>query len=419
MNIVWKGSPNFNKGRAGKKVKKIVIHWFGKGTLESANTRFQNAANKASAHYGISKGRIWQWVKEADTAFHAGDLAVNRETIGIEHDAGIDPLHDLSEQDYLLSGQLLAEISKRHGIPLNHMTVIGHREIKPTQCPGTINLDKIISIANQILNPMIKVPILGIKYKIPDEPFFQQTVDYALNWLSQVTNNELTVTLDMVDRSDRTFTVIQTDNTDGIAIYMVKPEEIAAIGSEMETANQRQYSIVTLLANKQQLSPQPGNDVANPGLYHGFAISQKWYQLPGGQVDVNANFIIHEWLHNFYHILNAKGVPLVDDVHQHSTIFDADPSKNLSDIVLKLKPHWPLLASAGQGEGMIQRQEDVKILRINVNGTRGVLKIVGGRQLVGELASSPADYDGLEDNYGVPLVKPDGTLEPVDANINF
>ena len=155
MNIVFKGCPNFSKRT--KPIRKIVIHWFGLGTLESANTRFQNAANQVSAHYGISKGRIWQWVKETDVAWHSGVSTVNGESIGIEHDATTD--HNLSEQDYQLSGQLVAEISKRHNIPLNRQYIIGHREVKATQCPGTIDIDKIIKIAQSYLNPVPTFPI--------------------------------------------------------------------------------------------------------------------------------------------------------------------------------------------------------------------------------------------------------------------
>lgn len=143
MEITWKGSPNFNKRTTP--VRKIVIHWFGAGTLESANARFQNPASKVSAHYGISKGRIWQWVKETDVAYHAGNAIVNAESIGIEHDATTG--HNLSDEDYKLSGRLVAEIAQRHNIPLNREHVIAHNEIKPTKCPGTVDLDRIISIA--------------------------------------------------------------------------------------------------------------------------------------------------------------------------------------------------------------------------------------------------------------------------------
>ena len=145
MNIVWKGSPNFTKGRGGKKPSKIIIHWFGTGTLESANTRFQNSASQVSAHYGVSKGRIWQWVKEEDTAFQAGNYAVNQETIGIEHDATLT--HNLSEDDYKLTASLVADICHRQGIPLDLEHIIPHRAVKPTQCPGTIDIAKIINLA--------------------------------------------------------------------------------------------------------------------------------------------------------------------------------------------------------------------------------------------------------------------------------
>lgn len=150
MTIVWKGSPNFIKGRQGVKIDRIIIHWFGVGTLESANTRFQKAYNKVSAHYGISKGRVWQWVKETDVAFQAGNLSMNKRGIGIEHDATLNG-HNLSEQDYQLSGQLVKEIAERYNIPLDRQHIIGHREIKATTCPGTINIDKIINIAKSLI----------------------------------------------------------------------------------------------------------------------------------------------------------------------------------------------------------------------------------------------------------------------------
>jgi len=146
MNIVWKGSPNFTKRTIT--ITKIIIHWFAVGTLESANNRFQNPKNQVSAHYGISNGRVWQWVKEENVAFHSGNFLVNQTSIGIEHNAILNG-HKLSEEDYKLSGQLVREIAARYNIPLNREHIIGHREVKPTACPGTISISKIIEIAKQ------------------------------------------------------------------------------------------------------------------------------------------------------------------------------------------------------------------------------------------------------------------------------
>jgi N-acetyl-anhydromuramyl-L-alanine amidase AmpD len=143
MVTLWKGSVNYSVRLA--KVDRIVIHWFGIGTIETAKARFQGKANKVSAHYGISKGRVWQWVGEGHAAWHAGNSAMNHRSIGIEHDA--TTAHNLSEGDYQLSGLLVGEIAKRHNIPLDRDHIIGHQEIKPTQCPGTINIDRIIAIA--------------------------------------------------------------------------------------------------------------------------------------------------------------------------------------------------------------------------------------------------------------------------------
>jgi N-acetylmuramoyl-L-alanine amidase CwlA len=149
MNIMWKGSPNYTKRT--KKIKKIIIHWFGLGTLESANARFQKKENQVSAHYGVSKGRIWQWVHEENVAFHAGVYSVNQESIGIEHDATLNG-HDLSDVDYLNSGKLIADISKRHNIPLDRKHVLKHSEVKATQCCGTVDVDRLIAIAKNINN---------------------------------------------------------------------------------------------------------------------------------------------------------------------------------------------------------------------------------------------------------------------------
>lgn len=145
MDIVWKGSPNYDTNR--KPIDRVVIHWFGGGTLESANSRFQNAANQVSAHYGISNSTVWQWVKEEHVAYHAGNYAMNQRSVGIEHDA--NPDKPLSEESYATSAALVRQICLKYNIPMDREHIIAHKEIKATQCPGTINLDRIISMASQ------------------------------------------------------------------------------------------------------------------------------------------------------------------------------------------------------------------------------------------------------------------------------
>jgi len=143
MSIQWKGSPNYDKNR--KPITKIVIHWFGVGDLNSANNRFQSASSGVSAHYGISDDTVFQWVKEEHVAYHAGNYEVNQESIGIEHDA--TTTKNASEKTYQTSGQLVADICKRHSIPLDREHIIGHNQVKATACPGTLDIDKIINLA--------------------------------------------------------------------------------------------------------------------------------------------------------------------------------------------------------------------------------------------------------------------------------
>lgn len=141
----WIASPNYSKGRNGKNIDFIVIHWFGIGGIEGAISSFQNPSRQASAHYLVSNSRIVKMVDEADTAWHAGVLDINQRSIGIEHDANLD--RDLSEESYQTAGKLIREIADRHGIPLDREHIKGHNEFKATQCPGTINIDKLIEIA--------------------------------------------------------------------------------------------------------------------------------------------------------------------------------------------------------------------------------------------------------------------------------
>ena len=152
MTITWVGahSNNYAKGREGNTIKKIVIHWI-VGKLEAADAVFKNSGSIVSAHYGIGGTVVHQYVKEEDTAYHAGNLTVNRQSVGIEHEGGPDlPISDLT---YKISSQLIADICRRYSIPLDRTHIIKHSEVKATQCPGTLDLDKLIGMATQIVAP--------------------------------------------------------------------------------------------------------------------------------------------------------------------------------------------------------------------------------------------------------------------------
>jgi N-acetylmuramoyl-L-alanine amidase len=146
MSIVWRGpvpASNYTAGRGGNSVALIVDHWT-VVMFEGAIRRFKNPASILSAHYVIGQdGRIAQLVSEDDTAYHAGVFAVNQRSIGIEHEAG--PAMPPTDALYAASARLHAEVASRYGLALAvGTTVLPHHAIVPTECPGTLDLDRIV-----------------------------------------------------------------------------------------------------------------------------------------------------------------------------------------------------------------------------------------------------------------------------------
>lgn len=152
-NATWLGSPNYSAGRPGG-VSWIVLHTE-VGTNASANARFQNIAQAASAHYGVGlDGSLVQWVDEDSTAWHAGDFAVNQASIGIEHEDGGSYNSPRPDALYARSAQLVAAICSRYGIPVQRGNYaariagcIDHRTVYATGCPDSLDTDRIIAQA--------------------------------------------------------------------------------------------------------------------------------------------------------------------------------------------------------------------------------------------------------------------------------
>lgn len=164
VKVEWIGcaQTNFRRGRRHT-VDLIVIHVI-EGSLKSCDNWFNNPAAQVSAHYGIGLHReIHQYVKEADTAFHAGrvDRPVselvrsragknpNDYSIGIEHEGTADS--EWPDTLYADSALLVALIAKQHNIPLDRKHVVAHREIyAPKTCPGKGDVDRIVAMARDI-----------------------------------------------------------------------------------------------------------------------------------------------------------------------------------------------------------------------------------------------------------------------------
>lgn len=151
MGIEWRGpvpQSNYTVGREGNAVQLIVDHWT-VVMFEGAIRRFKDPASILSAHYVVGQdGRIAQLVSEDDTAYHAGKYDVNLRSVGIEHEAG--PAMPPTDALYAASAQLHRAIADRHGLALEvGTTVLPHHAIVPTECPGTLDLDRIVREASE------------------------------------------------------------------------------------------------------------------------------------------------------------------------------------------------------------------------------------------------------------------------------
>jgi len=144
MNIIWKGAKAFTKGREGKTVKHIVIHWVGQGDLETANAWFNRSGANTSAHYGIENTRVYQWVKDEDTAWAVGNWVGNTESISIEHSA--TPDRPATEETYKTSAELIQSLCTKYNLPVNTNTIKPHKFYSATSCPGTMDINKIIKL---------------------------------------------------------------------------------------------------------------------------------------------------------------------------------------------------------------------------------------------------------------------------------
>mgnify|MGYP003477921858 CR=1 FL=1 len=142
-------SPNFTSGRGGKKVDRIVIHWWDdparNPSAEGVVATLTNPSRQASAHYVITGTgrRAWCLVAESDTAWHAGDFDINQRSIGLECDPRC------RNEDYDVVAEVIADLWRYYGkIPLTP-----HRQYSSTACPGNYDLARLQREAEAKLAP--------------------------------------------------------------------------------------------------------------------------------------------------------------------------------------------------------------------------------------------------------------------------
>lgn len=148
MEIEWAPSPNYSKGRKGKKIVAIVNH-ITAGAVPGCLSWMRNPRAKASAHYLITRqGKIYQMVRDEDTSWHAGMVNKpkwklydgsnpNYYTLGIEHECLSGGL--LTDAQYKATVELHKMLITKYNIPVDRDHIIGHYGIDGVNrpnCPG-------------------------------------------------------------------------------------------------------------------------------------------------------------------------------------------------------------------------------------------------------------------------------------------
>ena len=117
-------------GRPYPPIDTLIIHDT-EGSYASAISWFQNPSAGASAHYVVrsSDGQITQVVREADTAYQAGNWDYNVRAIGIEHEGFMNQQGWYTEAMYQSSAALARSITERYGIKKDRAHIIGHYQV--------------------------------------------------------------------------------------------------------------------------------------------------------------------------------------------------------------------------------------------------------------------------------------------------
>lgn len=185
------------------KIDTVLIHH--NASLSDAvarSTWYVSTGHGTSAHYQVTPDKIWGCVGENYVAYHAGNYPVNQRSIGIEHlnNTGA-PTWTIAEETYRNSAKLIRDICERYNIPIDNQHIIGHRVVAQTQCPGGIDIDKLIAMARgaEYLTPAKATPRptsapgkMQHAYRVDDlkyvnglwQVYSKELVPVAFNWVN-------------------------------------------------------------------------------------------------------------------------------------------------------------------------------------------------------------------------------------------
>lgn len=178
---VWLNK-HYTSGRGGARLRYIVLHHNAGINMSTRDCYNAWQKREASAHYQVEKdGTIGQLVHDSDTAWHAGNLTANRESIGIEH-ANISgaPAWDISEATIDAGAHLTAALCRAYGLglPVWGKNVFPHSNFSSTACPFAIRdryRNKYMSLAANYYNDLSTTKIITV-----DGSTYEMKCDYLI-----------------------------------------------------------------------------------------------------------------------------------------------------------------------------------------------------------------------------------------------
>lgn len=189
----WANKANYEVGRAGYKIKGIVIHHAVTTNISAVDATFANPSRQASAHYTVGGKEIHQHVSEADTAWHCGNYYGNHATVGIETvNSTLAPDYKVSDESLDTLIKLVADIAKRNNLGklwldpnADYPTLSGHKDWygAATACPGPYlypKLQYIADKANAINYPPKPVEPTAPTWKDITPAVYEATKDVSL-----------------------------------------------------------------------------------------------------------------------------------------------------------------------------------------------------------------------------------------------
>ncbi len=115
--------------RKPNQIRLIVIH-VTDGSFLGTLSWLRNPLAHASTNFVVSRtGRIAELVPKRDIAWHAGNWAVNRESVGIEHEGMTDSSSGFTSAEYRASARLVAYLVRTSFIPIDRAHIIGHYQV--------------------------------------------------------------------------------------------------------------------------------------------------------------------------------------------------------------------------------------------------------------------------------------------------